>query len=90
MFEDIRQNIKQLIALYETERERNSKLVKENEDLKEKISADRKQIDELESQIKILQLKGAFDGGSGKATASKETIDNLIKEIDRCISLLKG
>lgn len=90
MFEDVRQNIQQLISLYEAERGRSAALAEENAELKEKISAGRKQIDELESQIKVLQLKTAFGESGGKNTASKEAIDKLIWEIDRCISLIKG
>lgn len=88
MFEDIRHNISRLIALYEAERERNQALAQANKELEDKLAAGQKQIAELEEQIDILKLRGAF--GGGKNTAAKETIDKLIKEIDKCISLLKS
>ena len=88
MFEDVRQNISQLIALYEAERERSRGLEQQREDLESRLAASQKQIVQLEEQMEILKLRGAF--GGGKNTAAKETIDSLIKEIDKCISLLKS
>ena len=48
-----------------------------------------KQIIELERQIDNQKLAGAFMAG-GNNTESKKKIDKLIKEIDRCISLMEG
>ena len=49
----------------------------------------RKQIGDLEQQVNNLQLSEAF-GAAGDRTAAKEKIDKLIKEIDKCISLLEN
>ena len=50
----------------------------------------RKQIDELEKRIDNLKLSGAFLGVSNDGGKARESIDRLIKEIDRCISLMEG
>ena len=47
-----------------------------------------KQIIELERQIDNQKLAGAFLNGDN--TESKKKIDKLIKEIDKCITLIKG
>ena len=48
-----------------------------------------KQIIELERQSDNQKLAGAFMAGGNNAE-SKKKIDKLIKEIDRCISLMEG
>jgi len=88
MFEEFRQNISQLISLYEAERERTRSLEQQKEELESRLAAGQKQIAQLEEQMEVLKLRSAF--GGGKNTAAKETVDNLIKEIDRCISLLRN
>ena len=49
----------------------------------------RKQIDDLKDQVSTLELKGAFMSGGDSSSASREKIDKLIREIDKCISLLE-
>ena len=49
----------------------------------------RKQIGDLEQQVNNLQLSQAF-GAAGDPGAAKEKIERLIKEIDKCISLLEN
>lgn len=91
MFEDIRLKIQDLIARYESERVRADALESELESRKSELESCHEQIIELQDQIEILRLKGAFGAGdSGTATSSKEIIDDLIREIDKCISLLSS
>ena len=49
----------------------------------------RKQITELERTIDNLKLADAFKSGSDNTEARKK-IDKLIKEIDKCITLMEG
>ena len=59
------------------------------EQCKKQNEAYAQQIIELERQIDNQKLAGAFMTGSDTA-ASKKKIDKLIKEIDKCISLMEG
>ena len=52
------------------------------------LEAVKKQIIELERQIDNQRLAGAFL--SDDNAESKKRIDRLIKEIDKCISLMEG
>ena len=88
MLEDIRKHIEKLIALYEAEKVENERLRQELKESRETGDSYRKQIMELESTIDTLKLTEAFTAGGDKRT-SREKIDKLIKEIDRCISLLE-
>ena len=88
MLDAVRQKITQLIAAYETEKAERMKLQAE---LERKVSENetyRKQIIELERKIDNQRLAGAFLNGDN--AESKKKIDRLIKEIDKCISLMEG
>ena len=88
MLELLRQRIQKLIALYEFEKAERIRLCLELEKAQKQNEACKEQIIELERQIDNQKLAGAFL--SGDNTESKKKIDKLIKEIDKCISLMEG
>ena len=88
MLNGVRQKITQLIAAYESEKAECSRLRTELAKANDKNIAYEKQIIELERQIDNQKLAGAFL--SGDNTESKKKIDKLIKEIDKCISLMEA
>lgn len=90
MLEGIKDNFEKLIALYETERERNEELTARLEEALTCCDTYRKQIEELESKIDKLKLTEAFMSPGGHSAGAKNKIDKLIKEIDKCISLLEN
>ena len=89
MLDAIKQKITQLIAAYESEKAECTRLRTELEKSSTLNETYRKQIIELERQIDNQKLAGAFMAGGNNAE-SKKKIDRLIKEIDRCISLMEG
>ena len=78
MLETVKQGIQQLIAAYEKEKMERQRLQTALEQSQAKEETYRKQIIELERQIDNLKLTEAFK------------VDSLLKEIDRCISLMEG
>jgi chromosome segregation ATPase len=88
MLNGVRQKITQLIAAYESEKAECNRLRAELEKAAEKNIAYEKQIIELERQIDNQRLAGAFLNGDN--AESKKKIDKLIKEIDKCISLMEA
>jgi len=90
MLEELKQRIKELIALYEAVKTDNAMLRSQVSTLKSKIEADREQIIELNKEIDRLKLKGAFTGSSKENSGAKEKVDKLIREIDKCISLMES
>ena len=90
MLETVKQGIQQLIAAYETEKMERIRLQSALEQAQTKEEAYRKQIIELERQIDNLELTEAFKASSGNSPEARKKIDGLIKEIDRCISLMEG
>ena len=89
MLEDIKRNIERLIALYEAEKVENGKLRERLAQREAALDTCKEQISGLEEQIETLKLSQAFVAGGGSNSAAKEKIDRMIKEIDRCISLLE-
>ena len=90
MLETVKQNIKQLIAAYETEKTERTRLQSALEQAEAQNEAYRKQITELERQIDNLKLAEAFKAGGEGSPEAKKKINSLLKEIDRCITLLEG
>ena len=90
MLETLKQRIQKLIALYETEKAERVKLRMELEKTQRQNEAYRDQITELEREIDNLKLKGAFMAGGTDNAQARKRIDRLVKEIDRCITLMEG
>ena len=88
MLETLKQGIQQLIAAYEKEKVERQRLQSALEQSLANEETYRKQIIELERQIDNHKLAGAFLNGNN--AESKKKVDKLIKEIDKCISLMEG
>lgn len=88
MLEDLRGNIEKLIALYEAEKTENVRLAEELRKSEQTGAELREKISELESEIETRNLKDAFNGGMENPLAKKR-LDSLVREIDKCISLLE-
>ena len=90
MIEKLRQRIQQLVSAYETEKQERKRLESELEKSSMQNKAYREQILELERTIDNLKLADAFKSGNADNTEARKKIDKLIKEIDRCITLMEG
>ncbi|MDD5951247.1 MAG: hypothetical protein PUC53_05185 [Bacteroidales bacterium] len=89
MLEDIQKNFERMIALYEREREMVKQLSIELDSTRKANETLRKHNTELEKEIDDLKLAAAFLSVSGEPEAAKARVDKLIKEINKCISLLE-
>ena len=90
MLETVKEKIKQLIAAYETEKAERIRLQSELEQTRTQNETYKKQITELERTIDNLKLADAFKAGNADNAEAKKKIDKLIKEIDKCITLMEG
>lgn len=90
MLETIRQRIRQLIAAYEAEKAERERLQILLEQATSQNESYTKQITELERTIDNLKLADAFKASGADSAEAKKKIDRLIKEIDKCISLMEG
>ena len=89
MFEDIRKNIEKLIALYEAERREKEHLAEELSESRKAVETSRLKIAELERQVDNLKLTQAFSAPEGGSPAAKGKIEQLIRQLDRCIAQLE-
>ncbi len=89
MLEAIKTDIEKLIALYEAQKAECDSLRAKLRESEAANKSCREQIADLEQQIDNLNLSKAF-GVAGDGSAAKEKIEKLIKEIDKCISLLEN
>ena len=90
MIEKLKKRIQQLISAYETERAERQRLQTELDKAVTQNEDYRKQITELERTIDNLKLADAFKAGNADNAEAKKKIDKLIKEIDKCITLIEG
>ena len=87
MLEDIQDKISRLIALYEGERQRAESLSLELSKSRETVQDQQRQIAELKNKIDSVQLQSAFTAGG--TPEAKARITALVREIDKCITLLE-
>ena len=90
MIDKVKEKIQKLIAAYESERAQRIRLESELEKSESQNEEYRKQITELERTIDNLRLADAFKAGNADNTEARKKIDRLIKEIDKCITLMEG
>ena len=84
-----------LISRYENLKVRNRDLEQalgkkdaEIEDCRAKLNNSNNKIKELEQKIDKLQLAGAFEASAADVKEARQNIGRLVREIDKCISLL--
>ena len=90
MINKLKERIQQLISAYETEREQRIRLEADLARSETQNEPYRKQITELERTIDNLKLADAFKSGNTDNAEARKKIDRLIKEIDKCITLMEG
>ena len=90
MLENIKHKIEQLIAAYEKEKMERINLQEALDQVQKQNEAYKLQITELEREIDNLKLTKAFMADSSDNTQAIKKIDRLMKEIDKCISLMEG
>ncbi len=90
MIDQLKKRIQQLISAYETEKAEHNRLQAELDKSIAENEAYKKQITELERTIDNLKLADAFKAGNADNTEARKKIDKLIKEIDKCITLMEG
>lgn len=90
MLATIKQKIERLIAAYEQERMERIRLQESLQQSQWQNETYRTQIKELERQIDNLKLTQAFVADGTDNTEARKKIDRLMKEIDKCISLMEG
>jgi predicted nuclease with TOPRIM domain len=78
----------ELFKRYEDLRTDNKELKDENDTLKSHLDERNEKLRELEIRYERIRITGALMGEGEGAVEAKKKINELVREIDRCIALL--
>ncbi len=84
----LKSKIGQIISRYESLKSENTQINAELSKCKQQLQDKNEQITELKKQIDNLQLTEAFRSSYEDTKEAKQKIAKLIREIDKCITML--
>lgn len=84
----LNKKLDELLLRYENLRNESQNLKKVDEELKSILQERENRIKELEIKYERIKLSGALLGDSGNAGEAKRKVNELVREIDRCVALL--
>ncbi|MGF1924854.1 MAG: hypothetical protein ACQUHE_11805 [Bacteroidia bacterium] len=83
------QKTSRLIELCNALQEENELLTVENKQTKQALEAAKARTLELDEKIRLLKLAKSIEGTSEKTLDIKQKINEFVREIDKCVVLLK-
>ena len=86
LLKSLESNVKKLVIKHNEAKENIQVLRNENILLREKLTHEKVQVKKLSEQNKVLKLAKSLTGKEGKSTDIKLKINQLIREIDKCIA----
>ena len=86
--EKLKGHIEQIISKYELALSENISLRDELEKYRTDLENRNDKIKELEQKIELMQLGEAFKASAEDVKEAKKTIGKIVREIDKCISML--
>ena len=84
----LRHKVERLISLIEETKSENSKLQEENNELKKQLDEKTSSSEELQQKYESLKLAKVMISSSTETHDAKLKVNKLVREIDRCISIL--
>jgi chromosome segregation ATPase len=84
----LNKKLEELLDRYNDLRTKNKELKNENELIKQNIQEQDEKIKQLEFKYERVKLSGALLGEGENAVEAKKKINELVREIDRCVALL--
>lgn len=82
--------VKKLSDAYVSGRTEIKKLKGELNELKETVENQKKTISDLEEKYKVVKLAKSISGENGESRELKYKINELVREIDKCMALLNN
>jgi len=86
----LKRKIDELLVRYEKMQQELDNERSEKEKLKKLIFDREEEIEKLEKEYNKLQLSGAIKGDDENSLFARKRINNLVREIDKCIALLNN
>ena len=89
LVQNIEEKVQRIIFLYDDIKKKKEILEEENIQLKKEISEKVDSLKELEESIKLIRISKSTDTQDAeKNKASRQKINEYVREIDKCIALL--
>jgi hypothetical protein len=88
IIKSLRDKMHSIISLYEKAKENNQVLQAENESLRKRVEKEGNMVVELEHRNKALNLSKALLASSDDVQDARMKVNNIVREIDKCIALL--
>ena len=88
VIQKLKGHIEQIISKYELALSENISLKEELEKNKTDLEEKNNKIKELEQKVELMQLGDAFKASSEDVKEAKKKIARIVREIDKCISML--
>ena len=85
---NLKSHIEQIISKYEVALSENISLKKQLQKALEENEEKEDKIKTLEQKVEQMELADAFSVSAGDAKEAKKRIGKIVKEIDKCISML--
>lgn len=86
---NVLQKTARLIELCKTLQEENDLLRIENQQQQQELALAKNNQAELDEKIRVLKLAKSIEGTSEKTLDIKQKINEFVREIDKCVALLK-
>ncbi|REH50660.1 hypothetical protein C7448_104273 [Tenacibaculum gallaicum] len=80
--------LKNLLSNYEFLKEENKVLLQNNAELQVLLQKKEKQLEEQQKQFNLLKIAKTIEGSNENTRETKLKINALVREIDKCITLL--
>jgi len=84
----LNKKLEELFERYNDLRTKNKELKNENEVLNRYLQESDEKLKDLEIKYERIKISGALMGEGESAVAVKQKINELVREIDRCVALL--
>ena len=88
IIQKLKGHIEQIISKYELALSENVSLKDELEKCRTDLEQKENRIKELEKKVELMQLGEAFRASSEDVKEAKKKIGKIVREIDKCISML--
>lgn len=88
LLDSLKIKISLIIEKYEAEKNKSAQYLKRIEDLEVELHSKQESLNQLETKYETLRVAQTLIGGSEESKTAKLKVNSIVREIDKCISLL--
>lgn len=84
----LQNKLERLVVKYQSVKEANQQLEEQLSHLRQQLEEQQEGVQQLEDKNKILRLSASLHGEEQDTKATRNKINELVREVDKCIALL--